>query len=89
MVRPHLEYGCCIWSPRLKKDIEIVERVQQRATKLVPGLRNIPYHERLIKLGLPTLSYRRLRFDMIQVFKLLCGYDFVNEINTKLLVDQI
>ena len=54
MVHPHLEYGSCIWSPRLKRDTETIERVQRRA-KLVPGLTNVPYHERLIKIGLPTL----------------------------------
>ncbi len=75
VVCPHLEYGSCIWSPRLKRDIEIIERVQRRAKKLVPGLTHVPYHERLIKLGLPTLAYRRARFDMIEVFKLLNGYD--------------
>ncbi len=43
MAHPHLEYGSCSWSPRLKKEIElIVERVQQRAAKLVPGLTNDP-----------------------------------------------
>ena len=89
MMHPHLEYGSCIWSARLKRDIEIIERVQRRATKLVPGLTNIPYHDRLIKLGLPTLAYRRVPFDMIEVFKLLHGYDYVNDINNKLLVDQV
>ncbi len=52
-------------------------------------LKNIPYHERLIKLGMPNLAYRRLHFDMAEVFKLVHGCDYINEINTKLFVDQV
>ena len=76
MVRPHLEYGAPLWSPHLIKYKEIIENVQRRATKLVPGLSNLSYPERLRKLRIPTLAYRRVRGDMIQVFKLLNdGYD--------------
>ena len=61
LIRPHLEYANCIWSPMLHKDIQLIERVQRRATKLTPGLREMSYEERLIQLRLPTLAYRRLR----------------------------
>jgi hypothetical protein len=45
----------------------MIENVQKRATKQIPGMNNLPYEERLRKLELPTLSYRRLRGDMIEV----------------------
>ena len=76
MVRPHLEYANQIWAPFLIKDIEAVENVQRRASKLVPSLKNLTYEERLRKLGLPTLTYRRARGDMIETYKILSGvYD--------------
>ena len=78
LVRPHLEYASSVWAPHLIKHIEAIEAVQRRATKLVPGMANLPYDERLKKLKLPTLAYRRCRGDLIQVFKLMnkdVGYD--------------
>ncbi len=60
-VRPHLEYAQPVWSPHLRKHIKMVENVQIRATKLVDGLKNLDYAERLDKLGLPTLLHRRER----------------------------
>ena len=70
IVRPHLEYGAAIWNPHLKKHIIAIENVQRRATKLVPGLLNLPYPERLKALRLPTLLYRRYRGDMIEMYKI-------------------
>ena len=78
LVRPHLEYAVPVWSPHLVKHIDIIENVQRRATKLVPGLSSKSYENRLRHLKIPTLAYRRVRGDMIQVFKLLQdkeGYD--------------
>ena len=74
-VRPHLEYAQAVWSPHLKKYINTIENVQSRATKLVDGLANIDYTERLKKLDIPTLIYRRARGDMIEVFKHIHTYD--------------
>ena len=57
-----------------KKDIDILERVQRRATKIIPKLRNNNYEMRLKECGLITLETRRLRGDQIEVFKILNGY---------------
>ena len=73
MVRPHLEYGNAIWGPCNQGDIRMVEGIQRRATKLIPDLRGIPYEERLKKLNLPSLAYRRRRGDMILMYKLVNG----------------
>ena len=75
LVRPHLEYGQSIWSPHLMKDLDAIENVQIRATKLVDGLHNLTYSERLQKLNLPTLAYRRLRGDLIEIFKHVHKYE--------------
>ena len=72
LVRRHVEYANSVWSPYKKGDIEAIEKNQKRATKLVISLRNVPYKERLLQhLNLYTLKYRRLREDMIEVFKIL------------------
>ena len=75
LVRPHLEYCQNVWSPHLKKRINLIEAVQKRATKLVDGLHNLTYEERLQELNLPTLVFRRLRGDMIELFKHHHSYD--------------
>ena len=76
LVRPHLEYGAPVWNPRLKRDIAELGKVQRRATKQVPALKNMSYPDRLWKLSLPTLRFRRLRGDMIETYRLLRGiYD--------------
>jgi hypothetical protein len=59
LIRSHLEYGNVIWSPKFLKDCKLLENVQKRATKLVPNLKDLPYVERLRKLELPSLYYRR------------------------------
>ena len=76
LVRPHLEYGNLVWGPFNRADQQQVERVQRRATKLVPDLRDRPYPARLQALGMPSLYHRRRRGDVIAVFQLLHGgYD--------------
>ena len=68
-VRPHLEYAQAVWTPISRKLVNMIENVQIRATKLVNGMGNMEYTERLAVLDLPTLSFRRLRGDMIELYK--------------------
>jgi len=74
MIRPHPEYANAVWCPYKKGDIELVEKVQKRATKLIISFKHLTYTERLKQLQLPTLKYRRLRGDMIEVFKMVHKY---------------
>ena len=71
MVRPHLEYGNIVWFPQLKRQSVAIEKVQRRATKLIPVLKDLDYKERLRQLKLPTLKYRKYRGDLVQVFKII------------------
>lgn len=88
MVRSHLEYAQSVWYPYRHKLIDDLEKVQKRATKLVPSLRKLSYSDRLKWLKLPTLKYRRYRGDMIEVYKIISGkYDNKTVINLDLVKD--
>ena len=78
LIRSHMEYAVQAWSPQLAKDINLLEQVQHRATKLVPSLKDEPYETRLKELGLTTLKERRERGDLIEVFKLMHGLENVD-----------
>jgi len=72
-LRPHLEYCTQIWSPHHSRDKQLLEKVQHRFTRMVPGMKVLPYKERLRQLSLWTLEERRNRADLIEMFKMLRG----------------
>ena len=81
LVRPHLEYAISSWSPCLEKDINEIEKIQNRATKLIPELSHLDYPQRLSELGLTDLKTRRIRGDLIQMFKIINNLEKVNFVN--------
>ena len=72
-VRPILEYCSVVWSPYLAKDVDLLESVQRKFTKYLPGLRSMSYSDRLKRVGLERLDVRRLRYDLIVAYKILFG----------------
>ena len=81
LVRSHLEYAGAVWSPHLKRDIELLEKVQMRATRAFCQNRSLSYEDRLRSLKLPTLKFRRLRGDMIEIYKITHGiYDIASSV---------
>ena len=77
-VRPLLEYATTVWSPYTLTDISKIESVQRSFTKRLPGLSNLPYTKRLEVLGIDSLEIRRLRYDLVFVYKMLFGLADLN-----------
>jgi len=70
-IRPHLEYCVQAWSPYMQKDIQILEKIQRSATKIVHRLKHLCYKDRLDRLDLTTLFVSRKRGDLIETYKIL------------------
>jgi hypothetical protein len=73
-VRPLLEYGTCVWSPYLNVDINLIEQVQRKFTKYLPGCFDMSYSDRLKKHDLLPLCDRRLINDFTMLFKIVHRY---------------
>jgi ribonuclease P/MRP protein subunit RPP40 len=79
LVRPHLDFCVQAWRPHLQKDIDLLERVQRRVTRMVLSCKGLCYEDRLQQLNLTTLETRRMRSDLIEVFKITGGFEGVKE----------
>ena len=91
LVRPHLEYAVQAWNPHLQADIDKVESVQRRTTRIPTGFGKLEYEERLKRLGLTTLKERRLRGDLIEMYKVISSresIEWVKPLNLTRNVDQ-
>ena len=71
LVCPHLEHAVQFCSPHLRRDIDKMEKMQRRAAKMIREIRNYSYHQRIQALDLISLVQRRLRGQLIELFKYL------------------
>ncbi len=78
LVLPHLKYCIQFWSQSFIKDINRLERIQARATKLISEIRHMSYENRLQALEMLILKARHIRLDLIQTYKILHGVDNVD-----------
>ena len=70
-ILPGLEYGSSVWNPYYIRDVDLIENVQRKFTKFIPGMFHKSYQERLIHANLITLEERRIYLDLILLFKII------------------
>lgn len=77
LIRPYLELCTPAWSTYYVKDKAMIEKVQKRFTRIIPHLKCVPYSDRLAKLKVWSLKNRRMRYDLIEVCKMVHGLSSV------------
>ena len=70
LIRPIIEYANPVWCPYTRMYIDLIEDIQHYFTRCIIGMKNVDYESRLRKLKLPSLEYRRVRGDLIEVYKI-------------------
>ena len=83
MIRPHLEQAVKVWNSRLIGEIDSLEKVQPRATKIPTNLSKLSYDQRLAELGLRSLKDKRVRGDLIRMFKIMKVLECEKDLNIK------
>ena len=68
LLKPHLEYCIHMWSPQYRRDTDLLECIQRRATKMIQGMEHLSYEDQLRELRLFSLEKRRLQKDLIAAF---------------------
>ena len=87
LVRPQLEYCVQFWSPHYRKDVIALEGVQRKFTRMLPGMEHLSYEEQLRRLRLFLLEQRRLRGDLIGLYKIMRDMDRVDKEQLSTLVE--
>jgi len=72
LVRSHQEYCVQMWSPQHRKDTELLELVQRKASKMIPGIQHLPCED-TEKIGLYSMGKKRLQGDLRKAFQHLKG----------------
>ena len=70
-MRPHLGYCVQMWSPQYRRDVDLLEHIQKRDTKMIQGMEHYPYEDRLRELGQFSLEKKRLWGDLRVAFQYL------------------
>jgi len=66
-VLPIIEYASCVWSPYHVNLVKLIESVQRKFTKRLPGYASLSYEDRVLRLGLDSLELRCLRYDLFHI----------------------